>query len=135
MVTRRQGIILDGFGAYPADSRRGVFVFVRSGSGLEGFTGGRIRCGFVCRRHGFIAATSDGSVGVGSIAVTTASPSAVTPSGVVCLSFRGGRGRHWVDESESVEVRLDSSAEGRGVPRDLSAHTRSTIKQRTDGRM
>ena len=93
MVTRRQGIILDGLGAYPADGRCGIFVFVRIGiGGLGGHIGGRFRCRLVCRRRGFMAATSGGFVG--PAAVTTASPSAVAPSVTVFrlggLSF-GGR--------------------------------------------
>lgn len=110
MVARRQGVILDGFGAYEADGRRGVFVFAFAGGGggggvggggegLGGLLGRPFQCHVVGSRRGFvIAVASGGSIGVRSVAVPTAPPRAVAPPATVSSGlvsgFGGRRGRH-----------------------------------------
>ena len=90
MVARRQGIILDGFGADPADGGCGVFVLVGGGGeGLGSLLGSLFRCNFVCRGRGLvIAVTSASFVGVRSVTVPTASPSAIS-SFVTVSRWRG----------------------------------------------
>lgn len=101
MVARRQGIILDGFGAYPADGGRGVIVLVSigGGEGLGNLLRNLFRYSLVCRRRELvIAVVSGGFVSVGPVAGPTASPAAISPSIAVsrwhCSSFGGRRGRH-----------------------------------------
>ena len=111
MVARGEGVVLDGFGAYPADGHRGVLVVVGGGIGAcgggvdvgGGVVGGRMRCGSVCqwRGRGLIAAASRGFGGICSaVAATTASASAIASSVAVLRwassSFGGRRGRHGV---------------------------------------
>ena len=96
MVARGQGIILDGFGAYPADGRV-VGAVGAGGVGGSDLVGGRRRRGVVCRL--VIATASSGFVRVRLVAVVgTASASTVAPSFAV-LRGRGSRfgrcrGRH-----------------------------------------
>jgi hypothetical protein len=97
MVARRQGIVLDGFGAYPADGRVVVgsgAVGAGGGGGLGGLVGDRGRS-IVCRLYIVIAAAF--VVGFVTGLASASTPAVSTPFAVLRwtgASFGRRRGRH-----------------------------------------